>query len=312
MPTLTKENTETKHREDLKKVCHMAYKNGLVSGFDGNFSLKLDNGNILITPKGSHKGLIDEEDFVVVDLDGNILPVGKDMPWHVPSSDLLIHLAAYKKRPDINSFVHAHPPKVISLTVCGIDFNEPVLPDSIVQLGEVAFIPFPGPDRDEELKLTVSALEKHDVIILDRHGAVAVGKDIYDAFYKAELLEHTAEILFNAHTIGNIKTLEPKLIEELIKYRHRTFGRDVEAREGSQLFQNLKQAFKIKNLFKKLFENSSPVFQRILNLVKELLQTAIQNTKYSEQLSLEEKEQLSRELTASILSMLLGRFTKKS
>ena len=67
----------------------------------------------------------------------------------------------------------------------------------------------------------------------------------------------------------------------------------------------------LKDILKNFTESTSPVFQSILNLVNEITLAAIQRTKYCEKLSSEEKKQLARELTASFLSMILDRFTKK-
>ena len=72
------------------------------------------------------------------------------------------------------------------------------------------------------------------------------------------------------------------------------------------------QATTLKDILKNFTESTSPVFQSVLNLINEVLLTTIQRTKYCEKLSTEEKEQLSRELTASFLSMILDRFTKKA
>ena len=68
----------------------------------------------------------------------------------------------------------------------------------------------------------------------------------------------------------------------------------------------------LKDILKKFTESTSPIFQSILNLVNEIMLATIQRTKYCEKLSDEEKEQLSRELTASLLNMILGKFTKKT
>ena len=80
---------------------------------------------------------------------------------------------------------------------------------------------------------------------------------------------------------------------------------DVETKPDSE-------TIKLKDILKIFTESSSPVFQRILNLVNEIMLATIQETKYCEKLSSEEKEQLSRELTASLFNMILGRFTKKT
>ena len=72
------------------------------------------------------------------------------------------------------------------------------------------------------------------------------------------------------------------------------------------------QTIKLKDILKNFTESNSSVFQRVLNLVNEIMLATIHRTKYCEKLSIEEKECLSRELTASMLSMILDRFTKKA
>ena len=71
------------------------------------------------------------------------------------------------------------------------------------------------------------------------------------------------------------------------------------------------QTTTLKDILKNFTESTSPVFQSIINLVNDIMLATIQRTKYCEKFSNEEKEQLSRELTASFLRMILDRFTKK-
>ncbi|MBI3590755.1 MAG: class II aldolase/adducin family protein [Candidatus Melainabacteria bacterium] len=298
---------EVKHREDLKKVCNMAYEKGLLSGTEGNLSLKINSNLILVTPRNSHKGSVEINDFVIVDIDGNTISNGK----REPTSELALHLEAYKKRPDIRAVVHVHPPTAVAFSVSGLNFNQPAIPEIIVLLGEVPTVPYREPGTVSLAELAGTYLVKNDAIILDHHGAVTLGKDIFDAYFKMESLEHAAKIMHNAYTLGEIKSLDEAAIDELVKQRHKIYGKEVELREGSKLFQSTTQTLKLKNIFKKITESNSPIFQRILNLINELVLTTIQNTSYSQKLSSEEQEQFSRELTASFLSMTLGRFTRK-
>ncbi|OGI18703.1 MAG: hypothetical protein A3B68_03415 [Candidatus Melainabacteria bacterium RIFCSPHIGHO2_02_FULL_34_12] len=300
-------NTEAECRESLKKVCNLAYQKGLLSGTEGNLSFKINDDLILVTPRNSHKGFIETSDFVVVDKDGNTLS-----NWNKkPTTELSLHIEAYKKRPDIKAVVHAHPTTVVSFSVAGIDFNVPAIPEIIVLLGEVPTVPYREPGTTKLGELISVYLEKHDAVIMDHHGAVTVGSDIFNAYHKMESLEHAAKIMYFAHTLGEIKALEDKDVEELVKQRHRIYGEEIELREGSKLFQVRKETFNLKNVFKKLTESNSPVFQRILNLVNDIVLLAVSQTTYSQKLSSEEREALSRELTASILSMILGKFAKK-
>ena len=298
---------QLKLKEDLKKVCNLAYQRGLLSGNEGNLSLKISEEIILVTPRNSNKGSIETDDFVTVDINGNVISNGN----REPTSELALHLEAYKKRADAKAIVHAHPPTLVSFSVAGLEFNQPAIPEIIVLLGEVPTVPYAEPGTEKLAKLASAYLEKHDAIILDHHGAVTIGKNIFDAYNKLESLEHAAKIMCYAHTLGDIKNLDENSINELVKQRHRIYGKEVELREGTKLFQTTNQKLKLKNIFKKLTESDSPVFQRILNIVNELILATIQRTTYSQKLTNEEQEQLSRELTTSFFSMILGRFTKK-
>ena len=307
MPTQRETNVELKYSEDLKNVCHLAYKKGLLSGMEGNLSLKLNDDLILVTPRNSHKGLISENDFVIVDKDGNLISNGTKEP----TSELALHLEAYKKRPDIKAVVHMHPPYAVSFSVSGTEFNHPVVPEIIVLLGEIPTVPYKEPGTEKLANIASSYLEKHDAVILERHGAVTVGKDIYSAYFKMESLEHGAKIMYLAHTQGEIKTLDDDSVEELVKQRHKMFGKEIELREGTKLFCGVTKKFKLKDIFNKLTNGNSPAFQRVLNLSSEIATTIVQKTNYGQKLTNEEREQFAREIVSSFFGMILGRFTRR-
>ncbi len=306
MNTITDNPIETKLRQDLKTVCNLLYNRGLISGFDGNVSLRISEDLFLITPRDSHKGLLKEEDFVIVDLEGNSKSFNND-----PSSDFSIHASAYRKRTDIKAFIHAHPPTAVSISIANINVNKPILPDVVVLLGEVSTIQYPGIEKEKELNLIVKCLEKSDLIILEKHGAIAVGDSIFNALHKLETLEYACKILLNSTFLGEAKTLSEEEVKLLINERHRIYGKELEEREGKNLFQSVNRNLNLKNILKNVIESDKPVFQRILSLVNEINLNTIENTSYSKKLNKEEKELLARELTGSFLSMIIGRFTNK-
>ena len=78
---------------------------GLVSGTDGNMSCRIGPDRVLSTPTGVSKTSLSEELFVLTDLEGNVIE-GKA----APSTELKLHLAAYREREDITAVIHAHPP----------------------------------------------------------------------------------------------------------------------------------------------------------------------------------------------------------
>ena len=60
-----------------------------------------------------------------------------------------------------------------------------------------------------------------DAVLIARHGAVTVGVDVFDAYFKMEKIEHAAETLFVAHVLGQIPTLSEEEVEKINESRQR-------------------------------------------------------------------------------------------
>ena len=91
------------------------YVRNFVAANDGNISIKTGDNEVWATPTGVSKGFMKKSMLVKVDLDGNILE-GK----YKPSSELKMHLRAYKENPHIRSVCHAHPPICTCFAIAGI------------------------------------------------------------------------------------------------------------------------------------------------------------------------------------------------
>ena len=98
-------NLDTRLREELCQVCRLLYDRGYVVGHDGNVSVRLGEGCLLITPSGVSKGRLEPDMLVVCDLEGRVLEGDR-----YPSSEMAMHLLIYQERPDVGAVVHAHPP----------------------------------------------------------------------------------------------------------------------------------------------------------------------------------------------------------
>ena len=208
-------------REELADVCHMAYARGLLSGTEGNFSSKITNDFILVTPKNSHKGLIKPSEFLIVDINGSNISNGKSQP----TSELALHLEVYRRRPDVNAVVHAHPVSAVSFSVAGLGFSIPAIPEIIVLLGEVPTAPYAEPGTEKLAKIIGPYIEKHDAVILDHHGVVTIGTNILNAYCKLESLEHAAKILHSAKLLGDIKQLNKDDVQDLLEQRLKIYNK---------------------------------------------------------------------------------------
>ena len=76
--------TERKHRKDILRFGKMIHERGFIAATDGNLSVRLGKNRILTTPTAMCKGMMQNCDLVVCDLDGNRVPDGGTSPAKSP------------------------------------------------------------------------------------------------------------------------------------------------------------------------------------------------------------------------------------
>lgn len=195
-------------RRDIVRVCRRLYERGLIAGPDGNVSVRLGDDCILATPSGLSKVDVSEEDLVVVDMRGRVVgePRGAG-ETRAPSSELRMHLRIYAVRTDVYAVVHAHPPTATGFAVAGESFVAPVLPEVILQMGEVPLVRYATPGTDALADCIEPYVARHDALLLANHGATTVGPTLEIAHQRMESLEHAAKILLTARLLGQVNEL---------------------------------------------------------------------------------------------------------
>jgi L-fuculose-phosphate aldolase len=151
---------------------------GLVSATEGNLSVRLPGGRLLVTPSGFRKEELGEADLLVVELATGA--VAADTAGRRPTSDLAIHRAIHERRPDVLAVAHAHPPATLALTLAGERADPADLPETQLFLPRLPFVPFGTPGSDDLAGRIAAALDappapRAGAVLLERHGAVAVG-----------------------------------------------------------------------------------------------------------------------------------------
>jgi L-fuculose-phosphate aldolase len=158
------------------------------------------------------------EDMVVVDMKGKIVGGSKK-----PSSEMFMHLEIYKNRPDVDGVCHAHPPYATGFAVAGIPLDKCILPEVIIVLGGIPLVEYGTPGTAEFYTPVMELLPKHDAFLLANHGALTIGKDVFNAYYKMETLEHFAHIAFVAQQLGHMNVLNREQVQKLTDLREK-FG----------------------------------------------------------------------------------------
>lgn len=206
---------EQQQRERLVQACQRLWQRNMLASADGNLSIRLADGRILITPSGVSKAFIGSEDMALVSLTGEIL-AGK------PSSERLMHLTVYQQVPEACAVVHAHPPHAIAWSVAQPELRElpaHCLSELILAAGSIPFVPYARPGTQEMGEVLKPFLPERRLMILSRHGGLAWGESLDEAVGGMERLEHTAQILWLSHTLGGLTKLPDEEVKALYAMR---------------------------------------------------------------------------------------------
>ena len=182
----------------------IAYRRGLLTANDGNISVRLPDGNILITPSGLCKGRLQPEDLLVITPEGEVVEAA---PGRKPTSEQPMHLEVYRLRPDVNAVLHAHPPYAVALTVAGFALRNDFLPETRMALGDIPTTAFALPSSPQNAAVIRELIPGHDALMLRQHGSLTVGRTLEEALINLERLEHTARVQYLAQTLGRIVPL---------------------------------------------------------------------------------------------------------
>lgn len=203
-------------REQICDVCHKMWQLGWVAANDGNVSVKLDDGTFLVTPTGISKSFITPEKILQIKSNGDIIEASEG---YKPSSEIKMHLRCYTERDDVRAVVHAHPPTATGFAVAHLDLDRYTMIETVVSLGSIPITPYGTPSTSEVPDSIAPYLADHDAVLLENHGALTVGSDLINAYYKMETLELFAKISLTAHLLGGEKEISRENIDRLIGMR---------------------------------------------------------------------------------------------
>ena len=191
----------------------LLYQKGLTVGTAGNISARGENGTMLITPTSNCKGMLTEDGLVAIDInDGKVLGRGR------PSIETPFHLAFYRARPEINAVIHTHPVYCTALAVKGIAIQPALTPEGLLVLGrEVPMVPYATPGTDDLANALSNAFRTSNAFLLEKHGAIAVGRDMAEAFHRMETLEFMAQLQFNLLALGGAELLPGDEVERILR-----------------------------------------------------------------------------------------------
>ncbi|HXE13154.1 MAG TPA: class II aldolase/adducin family protein [Bryobacteraceae bacterium] len=208
--------TEREQREDIVRVCRLIYEKGWVAANDGNVSVRLAADRILCTPTSISKGMVSSDDLIICDGCGNKIEGNRER-----TSEIAMHNTIYCMRPDINAVVHAHPPVATGFATAGRALDKALLPEVVIHLGAVPLASYGLPGTPALTEGMIPLIPNYDAILMENHGCVSYGADVWQAFFRMETVEHFARITFVAEMLGGARPLPREEVEKLFNARAR-------------------------------------------------------------------------------------------
>jgi L-fuculose-phosphate aldolase len=191
--------SEARARDALVHCGRRLWKRHLVTGSSGNLSYRLRDGTLLVTPSARAIGDLKPRDLVALDTDGT----PRD-PATTPTSELPLHLAAYRARPDIACVVHTHPTMCVVWSKTGALFPRDTV-GAAETLRRAAWTPY-RPNGSAELAQICAEqfAQGVDVVMMERHGLSVVSENLEDAFLQTDLAEEAARIAYYWHLLEGV------------------------------------------------------------------------------------------------------------
>jgi L-fuculose-phosphate aldolase len=196
-------------RTELIKCGKVLGEKGFTPGVSGNLSARLDENRILITTSGSANGHLGEDDFAVIDYNGNLLGGGK------PSSEKMLHVEFYKTRPDVNYIIHVHSPYLSAFASARIALDEPVMAENVFYFGKIPLAPYALPSSDELVTGTAVFFKDYNAVLMANHGVIVGDKTLKDAYLKLELAEGYAQTVLYTKVLGGAVLLTPAQVVQI-------------------------------------------------------------------------------------------------
>lgn len=203
-----------KIKQDMCDIGRRIYNRQFAAANDGNITVRVGDNEVLCTPTLHCKGYLKPEDISHVDMEGKQFAGRKKR-----SSEALLHLEIYKRRSDIKSVVHCHPPHATAFAIAREPIPQCILPEVEVFLGDVPITQYETPGGQSFADTITPFVDRTNVIILANHGTVSYGESVEQAYWWTEILDSYCRMLMLARQLGNVEYLNPQKSRELLELK---------------------------------------------------------------------------------------------
>lgn len=191
----------------------------LVAGAGGNISAR-DGGIIWMKPSG-----LALDEMTPADLCGMDLNTGRQVKGQrKPTSEVNMHLAIYRVRPDVQAVFHTHSAWASGVIASGMILR-PMFAEFVNDLGRTGTVPYVTPTTQRLADVMGRKARTCDTIFMVNHGVLAVGVNQKQAYFRVVVVEDAAKSLVAACVVGRPRFLTTRQAREILALpavKHRT------------------------------------------------------------------------------------------
>lgn len=189
---------------------------GFVSANDGNITVRVEDDAVWATPTGVNKGELTEDKLIKIRIsDGEVI----EGTWKA-TSEIIMHLNAYRTDNEIMSTAHAHPLNLCILACAGLELDLPSVPAACAISARIPVVPYACPGSLKLAQSIIPYVKKYHVVNLANHGPISWGKSPKEAWYRLEDAEASARLALELVKLGRIRPLNKEQVQEVFTFNH--------------------------------------------------------------------------------------------
>ncbi|MDR1957894.1 MAG: class II aldolase/adducin family protein [Planctomycetaceae bacterium] len=198
-------------KEEICDIGRRIYNKGFAAANDGNISYRVDENRVVCTPTQICKGFMKPDDLCVVDMEGNQIAGHRKR-----TSEILLHVTIMKRRPEVKSVVHCHPPHATAFGIAREAIPQCILPEVDIFMGDVPIAKYAIPGGQGFADTILPFVDKTNIVVQANHGTVSWGPTVERAYWLTELLDAYCRILLISRDLGKVDYFTKQEAEELL------------------------------------------------------------------------------------------------
>jgi len=200
-----------KLKEEICDIGRRIYNKGFAAANDGNISFRFEENRVLCTPTQICKGFMKPDDLCIVDMEGNQISGQRKR-----TSEIMLHLTIMKRRPEVKSVVHCHPPHATAFGISREAIPQCVLPEVDIFMGDVPIAKYAIPGGQDFADTILPFVDKTNIVVQANHGTVSWGPNVERAYWLTELLDAYCRILLISRDLGRVDYFTKNEAQDLL------------------------------------------------------------------------------------------------